>query len=214
MRALPLLLTACSSVAKAPDATTTPAPAAPSIFDRLHDTAGRVPGLDGYSLARVPDATRCGGIAVTVVHAANVRVAPADQPLAAFFDTPPITGLDFGDAAKDQSRQRFDTWLADAGRRAEAARAAYEGASSDATIVISAARDAQVLRHFASMLLRAEIPADVRAGEHADDKIAAYCGALTNAATPLLAKADEAVARCAEHVTRVGSGWWSSVCIR
>jgi hypothetical protein len=214
-----LLLVACASSSEGPDAiATTPQPrSGATIFDRLHDATGQLAGLAGFSIVQVADATRCGGIATTLVRASDASVAPADQPLVAFLETGFAAGLDFNEPTRAQSIQRFDAWLDDMKQRAHAALDVYteQVASSpgDSASIVELARTVQIQRHFASTLLRSEIPVDVRTGDHVEDKIAAYCGALTNAAVPLLDKADAAATTCAEVATRLAPGWWSSVCV-
>lgn len=207
-----LLLAACASSPESQDATpTTPQPRSEvTIFDRLHDGAGPVAGLDGFSIVHVPDPTRCGGISTTLVRASDAQVAPGDQALVAFLEMQFVAGLDFDEPTRAQSKSRFDAWLTDMTQHADAALRVYsdESSGSDNTKIVRLARKAQIQRHFASTLARAEIPADVRAG---DDKTAAYCDALAMAALPLVDKADEAATRCAEVATK--PGWWSSVCV-
>lgn len=214
-----LLLAACASAPEGPDAaTTTPQPRpAVTIFDRLHDGAGPVPGLAGFAIVHAPDATRCGGIATELVRGSDVHVAPSDQPLVAFLEMQFVAGLDFNEPTRAESKHRFEVWLADMSQRAEAALGVYteqlEPSATDNTRVIRLARTTQIRRHFASTLARAEIPADVRTGEHVADKTAAYCDALAATALPLVDKADEAATTCAEVATKLAPGWWSSVCV-
>ena len=213
-----LLLAACASSSEGPDGTTTtsqPRPAV-TIFERLHDGDGPVAGLAELSIVHAPDATRCGGIATTLVRASDVRVAPTDQALVAFLETRFAGGLDFSEPTRVQSQDRFGGWLSDMTKRANAALAIYteqlDSVPSDSTKIVALARTIQIQRHFASTLVRAEIPADVRTGDHVEDKIAAYCGALAAAALPLLDKADAAATTCAEVATKVAPDWGSSVC--
>lgn len=214
-----MLLAACASSSEGPDGTpATPQPRpAVTIFERLHDGDGPVAGLAGLSIVHVPDATRCGGIATTLVRASDVRVAPTDQALVAFLETSFAGGLDFSEPTRVQSKDRFAAWLADTTQRAQVALGVYteqlESGPSDSTKIVALARTIQIQRHFASTLVRAEISADVRTGDHVDDKIAAYCGALAAAALPLLDKADAAATTCAEVATKVAPDWWSSVCM-
>jgi hypothetical protein len=71
---------------------------------------------------------------------------------------------------------------------------------------------AQLYRHAAGLFVHAEIPVDVRTGDAAADKIAAYCHMMSEIAVPLLARADEAATQCAEHARKLDPGWWMSVC--
>lgn len=62
------------------------------------------------------------------------------------------------------------------------------------------------------MLARGEVPADVRTGEFAQDKIDAFCGQLNEMAAAIIARAEEATQVCAQRVAEAGEGWWTSVC--
>jgi hypothetical protein len=111
-----------------------------------------------------------------------------------------------------QSKNRFEAWLADIAN-ARTRRCVSTSSNHPQATTPRSSRIAQIRRHFASTLARAEIPADVRTGEHVSDKTAAYCDGLATAALPLLAKADEAAITCAEVATKLAPGWWSSVCV-
>lgn len=212
------LLTACAVSPDGLDETTTPTPRGATIFDRLHDDAGPVPGLDGFSFVQTADDTRCGGIAVTLVRADDAVVSPNERAFVTMLEVRYPGGLDFSQPDREATMKRFDGWLRDVKQHSQAALEGYEqqlaAAHDDGTAVSALARTAQVPRHFASLLVRAEIPVDVRSGEHVDDKRAAFCDALATAAVPLLDKADEAASTCAERAATVAPGWWSSVCVR
>jgi len=204
-----------------PDATETTPPPAPAPATEqsdgfgLHDMAGPIAGMAGFSIERSADATRCGGLAVRIVRDASVAVAPDDQPLADLLSTQYPLGLDFGDATRQQSLRAFDSWFRDAKMRGDAARAAYAPkleAPDPGMRVVAAARVVQVTRYFAGLLIRAEIPIDMRSSEYSDDKRDAFCDALAEAAKPLLASADETATKCAKVAEGLPAGWWSAVC--
>ena len=60
--------------------------------------------------------------------------------------------------------------------------------------------------------MRAEIPVDMRSGEHAADKQGAFCDNLAEVAQPLLAHADDQVKDCARRAEKLSAGWWTHVC--
>ena len=205
-----------------PTATTTPAP--PPAQPRLdadsfglHDTPGPIAGLPGFTFTRTLDATHCGGIALAVTRDSNVAIAPGDQPLVDVLAMTFPTDLDFSDGHREQARTTFDHWLTDTSQRAEAAVAAFTQQSSqatDPTVKVEAnARVVQTLRYFAGLLLRAQMPIDVRTGDNADDKRDAFCDAVATAADPLLEKASKVALVCANAGKTAQSGWWTSVCV-
>jgi hypothetical protein len=74
------------------------------------------------------------------------------------------------------------------------------------------ARATQVKRRMAELLLRADVPVDVRTGEFAQDKSAAYCAKMSEIAEPLIASYEESMAACHAAAEAAGAGWWTSVC--
>lgn len=210
------MLAGCGLTAE--DETTLPVPRAPTIFDRLHDEAGPVPGLDGFSFAHAADDTRCGGVAVSIVRARGAVVSPVDRAFVAVLDAQFPTDLDFSQPPqREAAMKRFDGWLRETKDRSQEALASYEqqlrAARDDGAAAAALARMVQIPRQFASLLARAQMPVDVRTGEHADDKRAAFCDALATAAVPILDKADEAASTCATRSVKAAPGWWSSVCV-
>lgn len=182
----------------------------------LHDLAGPIAGMSGFSVERTPDTTRCGGVAVRVTRTVGVTVATTDQPLADFLAVEYPLGLDFGDATRQASLNKFSGWLTDAKQRGETAAEAYTAvlaaASDPAAQAAAAARLVQISRVFAGLLMRAEIPIDMRSGEYAEDKQGAFCDKLAEVAQPLLARADDQVKDCARHAEKLPAGWWTPVC--
>lgn len=203
-----------------PDAETTPpvAPSAPTptadAFG-LGDAAGPVPGLQGFSYVRTASTDRCGGIAVAVVRDASAQVPPIDAELVAMLAREFPTNLDFK-GAREHAMTTFSTWLEDTKAHASAATKVYEAqiaSTSDVAVQITAyARLTQVSRHFAGLLLRAEIPVDIRSGDDVEAKVDAYCEALAEAAEPLLVRAKETGAHCRKLAHGGADGWWTPVC--
>lgn len=191
------------------------ASADPPLYPRLRDAAGPVPGLAGYTLAQVKDATRCGGIRV-VTRAGHAKLAAEDRPIGDVLAIEFPTGLDFTDAHLARSKQLFETWLAHFEETAKTAADHYtsEVKASDPHAQLAAiARIVQIRYRMASVLARAEIPKDVRTGDMAKDKTDAYCDALDQVAAPLLESAEDAARACADKAAKLGvHGWWDQVC--
>jgi hypothetical protein len=205
-----------------------PAPAAPpapakapakSLYERLRDTDGKVPGLAGFSIKRKADAKRCGGFAIVTKRAK--KVAKADALLAAVYKLEFPTGLSFDPdpqqtAKREASMLKFNKFLEEMTAVGTDARKHYEKqlAEGDATTkVAAAARMAQVYLRLASLLGRAEIPADVRSGDFADDKIEVFCDTLVEKAEPIQALGEQAMSFCAEKAKAVAPGWWNEICV-
>lgn len=177
-----------------PEPSPPPAEGPPGVFAQLHDDAGDVPGLEGVEREHRGDATRCGG------QARDVRITSAlgaeDQPLAALLELRFPTQLDFTDANREASMQRFQVFVDDLRARGNTARDHYVGrldaATEPAGKAAAAGRLVVVHRHLAALLVRAEIPLDVRRGELATEKIEDYCAKMTAVAVPFLAQAREA----------------------
>lgn len=187
-----------------------------TIFDRLGDEAGPIAGLPGFSIERTADPTHCGGVAVRIVRAPDAVVPPGDEKLVRMFEMRAPTGLDYHEPAlKEKSlntmKHWFDALLSTAQDAAQGYQAQLPG-STGATAGVAIARSVQVYRFLASPIVRLEIPVDMRDGDLADEKQAAFCDALSKAAEPLVAKADEAVRVCVEKSATLGSGWWTTVC--
>ena len=195
---------------------TPPAPAAPPpLYPRLRDAAGPVPGLAGYELAQVKDASRCGGIRIVTTRG-HARLAADDRPIADVLAIEFPTGLDFSGAHKEASEKRFKTWLEQFQQTAKTAVDHYSAQANagDAHAQLAAiARMVQIRFRMASVLARAAIPKDVRTGDLAKDKIDAYCETLNTVAAPLLDSAEQAAQACADKAAQLGvHGWWDQVC--
>jgi tetratricopeptide (TPR) repeat protein len=75
------------------------------------------------------------------------------------------------------------------------------------------ARTAQLAEDLADQLLTIEIPSSVRTGEAAEDKIEAYCDAMTAVAEPTIATATKLYERCFAKASELGHvSEWSTSC--
>ncbi len=131
------------------------------------------------------------------------------------------TGLNFdpkNKALADKSMKRFTEWFETKAKAGSSAREKYEGVigvKEAANAIASAARLGQVQQNFSDQLFTAEIPTDVRTGEFADEKVEAYCDALTSKADPLEAASLNLFGACLRKSTELG--WfsdWSKLCER
>jgi hypothetical protein len=186
-----------------------------SLVPRLRDADGPVPGLDAFATKLKQDSKHCGGSSLVTTRVPGKAIAKDDQLLAALFEISSPKGLDFSDAKKAASERRFQIWLADMQRAGGAARDHYIKtlATADARAkIIALARIAQIQYRVASSMVRMEIPADVRSGEFAAEKIDAFCDKLAEVAEPLLTKAEEAATACAAASSGVPAGWWAAIC--
>ncbi len=202
-----ITILACASVRAEPQA-----PAKPRVWDRLHEQDGPVPGLPGFSLSHKPDSKTCGGVTIVTTHPA--KPPKADAELAALYTLEFPTGLDF-EKDKDGSKKKFEGWLGELQKRGSAAMAVYQkqaASGNDAAKAAAVARIVQISLRTASVIARAPIPADVSRGDHAADKISAYCDQLAGVAEPLLASAEHSVAVCTEKLKQGPKGWWNDVC--
>jgi len=193
-----------------------PPPLAPALV-------GPVPGAPSFVLVARADARHCGGQAIVV---RRVRVGAAravDPELARVLELRGPTGLDFDPQHRDRARastKAFQAWVDHTMRTVRTARDRYQqqvadaGASPQARVE-AAAHVVVVLRRFADVLGRMEIPANVRNGPYAADMTKAFCDALAEKAQPVSTQADDASAACARMADegKVGPGWWSQVCV-
>jgi hypothetical protein len=162
------------------------------------------------------------------------KLAAADVEFEKFLDIKFPAGLNFGDglpehkkqndAMSTKSKKRFDQWLADKGKAAEAANNKYNAVfalKDPADSIAAAARAGQITQDFSDALFTASIPEDVRKPliiegyDVAQDKVDAYCDALTTAAEPLAEKSLAAYGICLSKSTELG--WfsdWSKLCER
>ena len=122
----------------------------------------------------------------------------ADRALEAYIAVGYPSGLDFT-KTKQKSLERFNHWLEEKTKLGAAATQAYEAILAlkdpDASVA-AAARLGQLSQALATSLRTAELPVDVRTGEFAKDKTAAFCDQMAVVAEPLAARALEAFGTC------------------
>jgi hypothetical protein len=162
------------------------------------------------------------------------KVAAGDVEFEKFLDIKFPQNLNFGDGLPEhkkqneelskKSKKRFDEWLASKGKAAETANNKYSevfAIKDSANSIAAAARVGQITQNFSDALFTAEIPEDVRRSQMiegydiAQDKVDAYCDALTTAAEPLAEKSLAAYGICLQKSTELG--WfseWSKLCER
>jgi tetratricopeptide (TPR) repeat protein len=134
------------------------------------------------------------------------KLYEGDELREAALATPRPTGLELA------------AWLTTrAGARDRAAEKYAEvfAAGDPRASLAAAARSAQLADDFADDLFTLAIPSSLRSGELAEDRIDAYCDALTAAAEPVLASAVDKYAACfanANELDRVSD--WSALCER
>ncbi len=121
-------------------------------------------------------------------------------------------------AIKEKSLKRFNDWVEDKKKIGGSATKKYEGVlgiKDAANSITAAARLGQISQHFSDVLFTAQIPNDVRTGEFADEKVEAFCDAMTTVAEPLEAASLNAYGVCLSKSTELG--WfsdWSKMCER
>jgi tetratricopeptide (TPR) repeat protein len=154
---------------------------------------------------------------------AQAKLADGDRDFEAYLEIKFPQGLDFDPAPEKKairakSNKRFEDWLAQKNKLAQAARTKYDAVAEvrdNASSIVAKARIGQIAQNFSDALFTAEIPKDVRTGKFADDTVAAYCDRLTDAAEPLETLSLEAYGTCLAKSTELG--WfseWSRLCER
>jgi len=178
------------------------------------DSVARAPALRKDALAAYDQAikvvTEAGLTDPAAVHAAALaRLAHADDLLERMLAKPFPAGFDV---------KRFSAWLTETTKAGETANQAYGEvlAMKDASASIAAAaRLGQLNDLFSTMLVAGEIPAAVRTGAHAADKIQAYCDQMTATAEPLHQHAQEGYSLCTEKAAELGVfDEWTALCRR
>lgn len=170
--------------------------------------------MPGFTITRKTSKTHCTG--VEIVTKRSKKVAKDDALLADVYAIEFPKGLSFDpkDKAKQEaSMKKFNAWLENMMKVAEKAQKHYEQALEKTKDPAAVARIAQIAARLASVIGRAEIPTDVRSGDYVDEKVAAYCDAMQQAAEPLLARAEDAVAVCAQNAAGKPAGWWTPYCV-
>jgi tetratricopeptide (TPR) repeat protein len=153
--------------------------------------------------------------AASVHLAAMARIARADDDLERMLDKPFPTGLDFDPAhkaAKDHSLERFNDWVDARKKAGEALNQAYEAVlqlKDEPAAIAATARIGQIAESFSRAFVTGEIPSDVRAGDFAKDKTAAYCDKMKEVSEPLAARAAQAFTTCVDKAAKLGvlDGW-------
>ena len=162
------------------------------------------------------------------------KMAEADVEFEKFLAIKFPANLNFGDGLPEHKKQneeltkksmkRFEEWITTKSKAAESANKKYDSVFSikdSANSIAAAARVGQVTQNFSDQLFTAEIPADVRKPQIIDgydvaqDKVDAYCDALTTKAEPLAEKSLQAYGVCLSKSTELG--WfseWSKLCER
>jgi tetratricopeptide (TPR) repeat protein len=162
------------------------------------------------------------------------KFAEANVEFEKFLDIKFPQNLNFGDGLPEnkkqnealaaKSKKRFEEWLTTKQKSAEVANnkfGAVLAVKDNANSIAAAARLGQITQNFSDQLFTAEIPKDVRASKIIDgydiaqDKVDAYCDALTTAAEPLAEKSLAAYSVCLQKSTELG--WyseWSKLCER
>ena len=135
---------------------------------------------------------------------AMAKLALADDELERYLALGFPHGLDFGPegTSKDESIRRFEGWIRAKSELGEHLRDRYNAVialGDPVASVVAASRMGTIPSSFADELFAAEIPVDVRTGETAQDKIDAYCDALTTAAEPLETPATAAFTACVRY---------------
>ena len=165
---------------------------------------------------------------------ALAKNAEADLEYEKYLDLKFPVGLNFGDGLPEhkarndeltkKSMKRFKDWIEQKTKLAESVNKKYEGVLSirdNANSIQATARLGQVTQNFSDQLFTAEIPEEVRRSQMIDgydvaqDKVDAYCDALTTVAEPLAEKSLTAYSVCLSKSTELG--WfseWSKMCER
>jgi tetratricopeptide (TPR) repeat protein len=151
------------------------------------------------------------------------KVAEADKDFEAYLEIRFPVGLNFDPAPEHKaiaakSLKRFNEWFAHKDKLGGSARTKYNtvlAIKDPANSITAAARIGQIAQNFSDALFTAEIPNNVRTGEFADEKVEAFCDALTEKAEPLESTSLEAYGICLAKSTELG--WfsdWSRLCER
>jgi tetratricopeptide (TPR) repeat protein len=151
------------------------------------------------------------------------KLADADKEFEAYLELRFPIGLNFDPAPEHKaiaakSRKRFDDWMMQKGKVGGLAKTKYEavlGIKDPPNSITATARIGQIAQNFSDALFTAEIPNNVRTGEFADEKVEAFCDALTEKAEPLEATSLAAYGICLAKSTELG--WfsdWSKLCER
>jgi tetratricopeptide (TPR) repeat protein len=193
----------------------------------LRDEVKQKQALQAFSAAAKEYEKRQGKIggdeAAARYYYGIAKLADADKEFEAYLQLRFPIGLNFDPAPEHKaiaakSRKRFDEWMMQKGKVGGTARNKYGAVlaiKDPANSITAAARIGQIAQNFSDALFTAEIPNNVRTGEFADEKVEAFCDALTEKAEPLEATSLEAYGVCLSKSTELG--WfsdWSKLCER
>ena len=154
---------------------------------------------------------------------AMAKLRIADRALERYLALGFPTGLDVSSepekkAAKEASLKRFSTWVTERQKLGVAAQQQYEAvvALHDPEAAVAAtARMGQLTADFAATLRTAEIPKDIRTGDFAKEKVAAFCEKMVEVAEPLGQRALETFGVCLAKSAELGvDGAWTALCRR
>jgi hypothetical protein len=215
MTRLSAILLALPAVAAAQP--TTPAPP-PAISD-VAPLDAPVAGMPGYKVILKKDASYCGGRKLVVTR--PKRPSATDAALADVLQLASPTGLDFDPtpskkAVKEKSMRRFNAFIEDLKKRGTAAKEFYaaqiQSGGSVEVVYASYARSMQSGLHLLRLIRHVEIPKDVRTGELATEKIAAFCDKMAEVIVPMDEQLRASFAKCREGVAKFHDAWWVAVC--
>ncbi len=216
MTRLSAILLALPAVAAAQP--TTPAPNPPAISD-VAPLDAQIAGMPGYKIILKKDANYCGGQKLVVTRPR--KSSATDAALAHVLELASPIGLDFDPtpakkAVKEKSMKRFNAFIEDLKKRGTAANELYaaqiqSGGSPD-MIYASTARSMQSGLHLLRLLRHVEIPKDVRTGEFAAEKIAAFCDKMAEVIVPMDEQLRPSFEKCREGVAKFPDAWWVAVC--
>lgn len=196
-----------------------PHPPRPPALEDVLPWAGPVAGLPGYKITVTKDANHCGGKKMVVTRPSKKPLLDAEQ--AAVFELQVPTGLSFDPAPEkkaqtQKSLKRFNDFLAQMRKVSGAARDFYSAKIAakvdEETVLASTARIVQMQVHLARLMRYAEIPKDVRTGEFADEKKAAFCDQMDQVVAPISDAARAAFEKCQPSAARFPDAWWAPVC--
>jgi tetratricopeptide (TPR) repeat protein len=175
----------------------------------------------GSAVKQVPNDDGDQGVrtALMVKYFAAAQFSLAEEQYETFLSIKFPQNLDFDPknaGKKKNSEKRFMDWYKEKEKLSVKAIKSYKDIIDikDAQYAISAAaRIGQVSQNFSDQLFTAEIPKDVRTGAYAEDKVDAYCDALTTQAEPLEKISVDAFGFCLGLSTQLN--WfneWSRLC--
>lgn len=175
----------------------------------------------GSAVKRVPSDDGDQGVrtALMVKYYAAAQFYLNEEEYENFLSVKFPTKLDFdprNERKKKASEKKFLQWYKEKEKQSVKAIKDYKEIIEikDAQYAISAAaRIGQVSQNFSDALFTAEIPKDVRTGAYAEDKVDAYCDALTTQAEPLEKISVDAFGFCLGLSTKLN--WfneWSRLC--